>query len=138
MVNRNLSQLLRCFVGKNPKSWEEWLPHIEFAYNKVVNKTASHTPFELVYGFNPLSPLDLVSLPMASIANPDGLSKAQFYGKEGKVFEKGDLVWVHFRKERFTTLRKSELSPTRGWTFPNVVEDQRQCLCSRYAPRIQR
>ncbi|RDX74383.1 hypothetical protein CR513_45884, partial [Mucuna pruriens] len=51
----------RCFVGKSLKSWEEWLLHIKFAYNRVVNSTTSHSPFELVYGFNPLSPLDLES-----------------------------------------------------------------------------
>ncbi|RDX97298.1 hypothetical protein CR513_19940, partial [Mucuna pruriens] len=43
---------------------------------KVVNETMSHTPFELVYGFNPLSPLDLIPLLVAFIANSNGLSKA--------------------------------------------------------------
>jgi len=38
------------------------LPHIEFAYNCVVNYTTSHTPFEVVYGFNPLTPLDLLPI----------------------------------------------------------------------------
>ncbi|RDX82483.1 hypothetical protein CR513_36722, partial [Mucuna pruriens] len=53
VVNMTLSQLLRCFMGKSLKSWEEWLPHIEFSYNWVVNKTISHTPFKLVYGSTP-------------------------------------------------------------------------------------
>ena len=44
--------------------WENLLPHIEFAYNRVVNSTASHTPFEVVYGLNPLTPLDLLSIPV--------------------------------------------------------------------------
>ncbi|RDX83385.1 hypothetical protein CR513_35707, partial [Mucuna pruriens] len=70
VVNRNLSQLLRYFVGKSLKSWVEWLPYIEFADNKVVNNTTSHIPFELIYGFNSLSPLDLLPLPsVASIIN---------------------------------------------------------------------
>ncbi|RDY07777.1 hypothetical protein CR513_08058, partial [Mucuna pruriens] len=47
---------LRCFVDKILKTWEEWLPYIEFAYNKVVNTTTSYYPFELVNGFNPLTP----------------------------------------------------------------------------------
>ncbi|RDX77306.1 hypothetical protein CR513_42594, partial [Mucuna pruriens] len=49
VVNRTLSQLLRCFVVKNLKTWEAWVPHIRFAYNRIVNKTTSHTLFELVY-----------------------------------------------------------------------------------------
>jgi len=60
VVNRTLSQLLRCFVNKNLKTWEEWLPHAEFAYNRVVHSTTQMSPFEVVYGFNPLTPLDLL------------------------------------------------------------------------------
>ncbi|RDY11588.1 hypothetical protein CR513_03739, partial [Mucuna pruriens] len=52
------------------------LGSLEFGYNRVVNKTISYTPFELVYGYNPLSPLDLVPLLVSSITNPIGLSKA--------------------------------------------------------------
>jgi len=37
--------------------WEEWLPHVDFAYNKVVHSTTQYSPFEIVYGFNPLRPL---------------------------------------------------------------------------------
>ncbi|RDY03567.1 hypothetical protein CR513_12832, partial [Mucuna pruriens] len=70
-----LEDLLGCFVGKTMKTWEAWLPHIKFSYN-IVNKTTSYTPFELVYGYNPQFPLDLVPLPMPSKANPEGLSKA--------------------------------------------------------------
>ncbi|RDX97403.1 hypothetical protein CR513_19834, partial [Mucuna pruriens] len=96
----------------------------EFAYNRVVSSTSSHSPFELVYGFNPLSPLDLLSLPIVSyLVNDNGLTKAQFVkklheksrshmekkreqypkqenkGKKEKIFKEGDLVWVHLRKK---------------------------------------
>ena len=62
-VNRTLSQLLRCLLGKNLKTWEECLPHAKFAYNRVVNSTTSYSPFQVVYSFNPLSPLNLLPLP---------------------------------------------------------------------------
>ncbi|RDX75899.1 hypothetical protein CR513_44187, partial [Mucuna pruriens] len=71
VVNKILSQLLRFFT------LEAWLPYKEFAYNKIVNETISHTPFELVYGYNPLSPLDLVPFLVLSKANLEGLSKVQ-------------------------------------------------------------
>ncbi|RDY09356.1 hypothetical protein CR513_06273, partial [Mucuna pruriens] len=64
------------------RSWEEWLTHIEFAYNKIVSTTTSHSPFKLVYGFNPLTPLGLLPLPnVASRQNKDEFSKAQFVKK---------------------------------------------------------
>ena len=61
------------------KRWEECLPHAKFAYNRVVNFTTSYSPFEVVYGFNPLSPLDLLPLPNTSaMMNMNGLSKDNF------------------------------------------------------------
>ncbi|RDY03571.1 hypothetical protein CR513_12837, partial [Mucuna pruriens] len=38
--------------------------------------------------------------------------------KEGRVFAKGDLVWVHLQKERFPTLRKYKLLPHGDGSFP--------------------
>ncbi|RDY14774.1 hypothetical protein CR513_00107, partial [Mucuna pruriens] len=79
VINGTLSQLLRCFIGRILKSWEEWLLHIEFAYNRIVNTITSHSPFEFVYRFNPLSPLDLLSLPNLSfMISCDRFCKAQF------------------------------------------------------------
>jgi len=63
VVNRSLSTMLRSILRDNHKSWDEYLPHIKFAYNRVVNKTTNISPFEVVYGFNPLYPLDLLPLP---------------------------------------------------------------------------
>ncbi|XP_074570603.1 uncharacterized protein LOC141827283 [Curcuma longa] len=92
VVNRTLSTLLRAIIKKNIKSWEECLPHVEFAYNRAVHSTTQFSPFEIVYGFNPLTPLDF-------------------------VLEPGDWVWVHMRKERFPAQRKSKLQPRGDGPF---------------------
>ena len=39
VVNRSLSTLLRVLLKGNHKSWHEYLPHSEFAYNRVVHST---------------------------------------------------------------------------------------------------
>ncbi|RDX78854.1 hypothetical protein CR513_40795, partial [Mucuna pruriens] len=64
VVNRTLGQLLRYFVKKSLRDWEDWIPHVEFAYNRVFNSTTSYAPFELAYGFNHLSPINLFPLPI--------------------------------------------------------------------------
>jgi len=66
-VNRTLDILLRAVLKKNLKYWEECLPHVEFSYNRIVHSTTNCSPFEIVYGFNPLTPLDLLSMPNISI-----------------------------------------------------------------------
>nr|KYP36175.1 Transposon Ty3-I Gag-Pol polyprotein [Cajanus cajan] len=82
VVNRSLSTLLRVILKNNKKSWDEHLPHIEFAYNRVVHKTTNLSPFAVVYGFNPLTPFDILPLPStSSYLHNEEVSKADFIKK---------------------------------------------------------
>ncbi|GJS22655.1 RNA-directed DNA polymerase [Tanacetum coccineum] len=60
VVNRSLGNLLRSLIEDNAKQWDLILPQAEFVYNRLVNRTTSKSPFEVVYGRNPITPLDLV------------------------------------------------------------------------------
>jgi hypothetical protein len=71
VVNRSLSTLLRALVKKNLKSWEECIPHAEFAYNRPKHSTTSRTPFMIVYGFEPSTTLDILPLPLHERNNMD-------------------------------------------------------------------
>ena len=84
------------------------------------------SPFEIVYGFNPLMPLDLSPLPFFERLNfLDGKKNAELVrqlhenvttniekwtaqyvknankGRKKMVFKHGEWVWIHIRKERF-------------------------------------
>ncbi|XP_073133503.1 uncharacterized protein [Henckelia pumila] len=89
--------------------------------------TTSYSPFEVVYGFNPLNSLGLMSLPMSERVNMDERKKAEFYtkqtnkGRKKIVFEPSDWVWLHLRKERFPEKRRSNLLPRGDGPF-QVVE----------------
>ena len=52
------------------------MPHIEFAYNRIVCDTSLFSPFEAVNGFNLLTPMDILPLPTNEHANLDGKEKA--------------------------------------------------------------
>uniref|UniRef100_A0A2N9IZ08 Integrase catalytic domain-containing protein n=1 Tax=Fagus sylvatica TaxID=28930 RepID=A0A2N9IZ08_FAGSY len=141
VVNRTLTQLLRTVVHKNLKTWEDCLPFIEFAYNRAMHSTTSYSPFEIVYGFNPLTPLDLMPLPVDGRSSLDGQKKAKLVkslhervrlqiaqknervasqankGRKRVIFEPGDWVWVHMRKERFPAHRKTKLHPRGDGPF---------------------
>ena len=135
VVNRTLTQLLRAVIQKNLKNWKDCLSFIEFVYNCCVHFTTKFSPFEIVYGFNPLTPLDLSPLPLMEHVNLDDKKKADFVkqihekarlnierrteqyatqankGRRKLVFEPGDWVWLHMRKERFPVKRCSKLLP---------------------------
>ncbi|RVX02077.1 Transposon Ty3-G Gag-Pol polyprotein [Vitis vinifera] len=66
---------------------------------------------EIVYGFNPLTPLDLLPLPVNEMTSLDGEKKAEM------VKKLHESVWVHMRKERFLTRRRSKLHPRGDGPF---------------------
>src|SRR4051812_49140570 len=98
-------------------------------------------PFEIVYGFLPRAPIDFLPLPSSEKVNFDAKKRAElilkmheltkeniermnarykFAGDKGRkhvVFELGDLVWLHLRKDRFPDLRKSKLMPRADGPF---------------------
>ncbi|GKF75094.1 hypothetical protein Tco_0224538, partial [Tanacetum coccineum] len=63
-----------------------------------VNRTTSKSPFEVVYGRNPITPLDLVLVPKV-------------------LYRDGDIVWIHLRKECFSTRHFGKLKPRGDGPF---------------------
>ncbi|RDX92171.1 Tf2-11, partial [Mucuna pruriens] len=91
VVNRTLATLLRVIIQENLKIWEKCLP--EFAYNRIVHSTTSYSPFEVVYGFNPLTLLYILTLPTNEHDNLDGKHDEDFKGfllKKYKLQLRGD------------------------------------------------
>ena len=76
-MNRILSQLLCVVIQKNLKSLEECLPFVEFAYNRIVHSTTDFSPFEIVYGFNSLTPMNLIPLSLEERVSLDNKKKAK-------------------------------------------------------------
>ena len=60
VVNRTLGTLLRVLVQQNLKAWDLLLPHAEFAYNRVPNRTINQSVFKVV--LRPKPPLALLIL----------------------------------------------------------------------------
>lgn len=107
---------------------------MEFAYNRATHSTTKVSPFQVVYGFNPRAPIDILPLPTSERIHSDAKERAEFIlkmhettkyniekmtekyrrgskGKKELKLEPGDLVWLHLRKECFPDLRKSKLMP---------------------------
>ncbi|KAK2356459.1 hypothetical protein QL285_093789 [Trifolium repens] len=140
VTNRTLGTLLRGLVSKTQKDWDLKLAHAEFAYNRSPTYATNHSPFEVVYGVNPYLPLDLITMPKEELVHPDAEAKLKSMiklheqvqerikavnevykqrskNKKPKLFNEGDLVWVHLRKERFPSKRKNKLMPRADGPF---------------------
>eukprot|EP00257_Ricinus_communis_P016673 XP_015574920.1 uncharacterized protein LOC107261271 [Ricinus communis] len=106
---------------------------------------AKFSPFEIVYGFSPLTRLDLSPLRLDKCVDFDGKKKAYFMrdlhakvwlniknrteqyvnqankGRKKVVFEPGDWICVHMRKESFPVQRCSKVLPMGDGPF-QVIE----------------
>ena len=78
VVNWSLGNLLRSLVGDNLTTWDLFIPHVEFAYNTLANRTTSMSPFEVAHGLVPRKPLDLVPVDPHIRASDDGVAFAQY------------------------------------------------------------
>ena len=107
--------------------------------SKTFNTSSS--PSVVVYGFNPLSPLDILPLPVQERTNLNASARASYIkkmhvdtrhtierrvqrlatklnvNKHPMIFNIGDLVWLHLRKNRFPNERKSKLLPRADGPF---------------------
>jgi hypothetical protein len=143
-VNRILGNLLRSFVGKNLKQWDLIISQVEFAYNNSTNQATGRCPFEVVYGTRPHGPLDLtpsldkqqfsadVELRAKEIKKLHELVRERIMKqnlryktnrdkhRRQQLFEVGDLVWIHLRKERFPKQPNAKLSPRADGPFKIV------------------
>ena len=105
------------------------------SYNRAEQSTTKVSPFQVVYGFNPPAPIDLLPLPTTKRTHNDARERAEFIrklhettkaniekmnekyriaGSEGRKEVKlvpDDLVWLYLRKDRFPELRQSKLMP---------------------------
>ncbi len=125
VVNRSLGNLLRCLVGDNLGNWDLLLSRAEFAYNSSVNRSTGKSPFEIVHGYKPRKPVDLIPLPSHARVSETAESYAQHVRdlhneiskkidmsnkayaqaanrhKRAKEFIEGDYVMIRLKPERF-------------------------------------
>ena len=114
---------------------------VEFAYNRIVHSTTNFSLFVIVYRFNPLTPMNLIPLPIEEKASLDGGNKAKMVrqlhkgvrlqiekmnrlydfkankGYRQVIFQPCDWVWMHMRNEWFPNQRKSKLQPRGDGPF---------------------
>lgn len=56
-------------MGKDLKTWEDYLLFVEFSYNRSIHSSTGYSSFEIIYGFNPLIVLDLSPLSLIEITS---------------------------------------------------------------------
>lgn len=60
VTNQTMVHKLRGYSSKHPKTWDESLSYLWFAFNRMLHRSSGKSPFEMCYGFLPPSLFDLV------------------------------------------------------------------------------
>ena len=58
-VNQTMQTLLRCYCAESGFDWTSHLSMVEFYYNCSIDEATSHSPFEIMYGFQPSTPAEI-------------------------------------------------------------------------------
>ena len=85
VTHRTPGTLLRALINLQSTAWDLLLPHAEFAFNKMPNRTTSVSPFKIVYRSDPLGPLDLIPRPMDQKPSVDEQRVAEIQKLHEKV-----------------------------------------------------
>ena len=131
-MNRVLEDTLRHYVDASYENWDDYLSTAEFAVNSAVNASTGYSPFAMMYGENPPTPLTMdlpveqlgtadqvaakveATLKLARLALDEAKSRAQKYANEGRrdvSFEKGDLVLLSTRNLKLKVKHDTKLLP---------------------------
>ena len=119
---------------KHHRTWDENLPYIQHNYIRAQRSSMGKSPFEICYGVQPSTPIDLISSSTQSNETDfEGREvekelkfRSQIYNIQKQAldilqranakaearhdkhciphsFQIGDHVWLHIKKERFTS-----------------------------------
>ena len=109
-TNQWLEQYLQFWVNHHQDNWRQLLPMAEYAHNSWRNETTKTTPYQTLMGYNPAADWRPVNATVpAPITRLEQWTKARQIAyvqirsaqehwakakKEGRRFQKGDLVWL--------------------------------------------
>ena len=96
--NGTLKSMLKKFVNKNGKDWDEYLPYLLFAYREVPQETTGFSPFELLFGRKVRGPLDVLKESWTGVTEPESPVAAYVCEMRKRLQEMAELVQVNADK----------------------------------------
>ena len=135
-VNQIMQILLRCYCAKYGFDWTSHLSMVEIYYNCSIKEASTHSPYEVMYGYQSYTPagrlLPLISATAYAIVRLSlfadirdvvnqilKLSKERIAVRSTRIapsFQPGDLVYLstkglHIRLQKCKHLRDQKLDP---------------------------
>ena len=155
-MHRDLKSALQALASQKPSTWADFIPSILFAFRSSVSSATGFSPFQLMFGRDPIEDLDAIlpnpthglkllqapdyfqtlttRLTQAYHLARDNMALAvsrqrRNYARRSDVFEPSTLVWL------FTPILPDRKLPKfrSGWSGPWIVKE----LINNLTYRIQ-
>ncbi|KAF8757305.1 hypothetical protein RHS01_04137 [Rhizoctonia solani] len=139
-VNQFIEFYLRSYVAADHSDWATWLPLAEYAYNNAKHTATGKTPFELIYGRNPvMNPsnvpanvpeadqvADTLAREWKEAESSLRMTKERMAGTRGVVpiYSVGKKVWLDGKNVELRT-NSNKLDPRRT-TSPETIEGEEE------------
>ncbi|GFS68891.1 uncharacterized protein TNCV_4569421 [Trichonephila clavipes] len=109
-VNRNLVQMIACFVEENHENWDRFLHEFAFALRTSVNETTNKTPAELFLGRKIITPFSK----LINVTEGDecvGRNIEKIFDEAGQNMRKQHKNWKKYynRKRRKVSIKVNDL-----------------------------
>jgi len=118
-VNRVVEDYLRSFVLSDQSDWDHHLSMAEFAINNAYHESLKSTPFRVVYGIDPLTPLSFVPRAWVDKIKPlwDRCPSARSFGEDTQAAlhrAKVCLDAARKRQKAYADKKRSDLTLNVG------------------------
>ncbi len=129
-VHRDLAKMLRALCHHDDGDWEELLPQALLALRTAVNRTTGLAPFQVVFGRDVSSPLELIFGHPNGLITTDGsdarhyVRKLQERVEETQAFVLKNISEAVRRQRRsYNKEKKLFLPGTKVWVFTPPIAD---------------
>ena len=95
---QTLIQLIRTFANQQQNEWEDLLPMLQFSLNDAFCESTRSTPFRVLFGNDPVSPMRLISRQSQENLHPEQTITPSEW--EEKTFEQISRVWEFIRENQ--------------------------------------
>ena len=95
---QTVTRLVRAFASEQENRWEELLPMFQFTLNDAFCESTGSTPFRVLYGCDPVSPMRLITRQsLQSSSSDQPISPTEW---EERTFEQLSKVWEFIKSHQ--------------------------------------
>lgn len=130
-INRTLETMIKTFIEKNHRKWDEYLNEFNFALNTSVQETTKHTPAFLLFGREPRQLHDTNQFPTPALKEKQKLKEIYEIVKTNQKLASDNQKYHYDGTRRQWNRTLTEIVLKRSYPLSNADKH----FCAKLAPK---